>query len=119
VSVPTVPDRPLTVPKGPVTATVPTVPSPPIGGTVEEGTVSRVHSTVPRLTVPVAASLKGAPMSNVDDSIQARIERVKHQRETRRQRRAEFDEARQGGLVARKRRKLQLRPLPDEGGDAA
>lgn len=47
MTAPTVPNRPPTVPKGAVTATVPTVPSPPIGGTVDTGTVTSTHNPAP------------------------------------------------------------------------
>ncbi|MDH6141016.1 hypothetical protein P3T35_003029 [Kitasatospora sp. GP30] len=52
MTVPTVPNRPLTVPMGAVTATVPTVPSPPIGGTVAGGDSGAV---APVVTAPIAA----------------------------------------------------------------
>jgi hypothetical protein len=66
---PTVPDCPLTVPKGSVTATVPTVPSPPIGGTVGQGTVSRPtddrpHAHRPPPHTPLLAASRACVRAN-------------------------------------------------------
>ncbi|MGW0764659.1 hypothetical protein [Streptomyces sp. NPDC002676] len=47
--------------------------------------------------------------SHVEQQIQARIARVKHEQAARRQQRAELDEARQAGLKARRTAKLKRR----------
>lgn len=46
-------------------------------------------------------------MSNVDDSVQDQIRAARRKREKRRQQRAEFAEAREYGLEARKRTKMR------------
>lgn len=60
MTVPTVPDRAPTVPMDAVQATVPTVPSAPIGGTVARGhgESSDSAATVPGLNLRAAADAR-------------------------------------------------------------
>lgn len=106
MTVPTVPDRPLTVPTGTVPVTVPTVPDPPLGGTVGLGTVGHLQQplTVPSLLPSLAATTQQeqTPMtSHVEEQVQARIAAAKAKAQQQKRKREELAEARAAGLRAR------------------
>ncbi len=87
---------------GTVRVTVPTVPDPPLGGTVGTGTV----------TQPSQPSTAPGDSVNVNDIVAVRIQAARWKAAQQQRRRADLAAARQRGLTARHAQKLRnLNPI--------
>lgn len=93
---PSVPDRPPTAPKGAVPTTVPTVPSPPIGGTVVDGVTGAEESSFNDPTEPDPALVLSCEQ-RIRQQIAAARQRTQQNADTR----AAFAQNRAAGIRAR------------------